>query len=121
VVQASVVDTGQLSWSDVARVLSSAPARIGRISGQGQPIAVGAPGELTLVDPAARRVFGRADLSGLSANSPYLDMALPGRVLATFHRGIATVLNGELREADEVARLNAAHVHSRANGALTHG
>jgi dihydroorotase len=105
VVQASVVDTGQLSWADVARVLSAAPARIGRISGQGQAIAVGAPAELTLVDPAARRVFGRADLSGLSANSPYLDMALPGRVVATFHGGTATVLDGELRDAHEVATL----------------
>ena len=111
VVQASVVHTGQLDWADVARVLSTAPARIGRITGQGHRLEVGAPAELTLHDPAARRVFGRADLSGLSANSPYLEMALPGRVMATFHRGTATVLDGELRPADEVADANGVRIH----------
>ena len=111
VVQASVVQTGQLDWADVARVLSTAPARIGRITGQGHRLEVGAPAELTLHDPAARRSFSRTDLSGLSANSPYLEMALPGRVMATFHRGTATVLDGELRPADEVAEANGVRAH----------
>jgi len=111
VVQASVVQTGQLDWADVARVLSTAPARIGRITGQGHRLEVGAPAELILHDPAARRSFSRTDLSGLSANSPYLEMALPGRVMATFHRGTATVLDGELRPADEVAEANGVRAH----------
>ncbi len=111
VVQASVVQTGQLDWADVARVLSTTPARIGRITGQGHRLEVGAPAELTLHDPAARRSFSRTDLSGLSANSPYLEMALPGRVMATFHRGTATVLDGELRPADEVAEANGVRAH----------
>ncbi|MFO7689746.1 MAG: dihydroorotase [Cryobacterium sp.] len=111
VVQAAVVNTGQLDWADVARVLSTAPARIGRIPGQGHRLEVGAPAELTLYDPAASRSFGPGDLSGLSANSPYLEMTLPGRVLATFHRGTATVLDGELRPADEVATANGVGSH----------
>jgi dihydroorotase len=105
VVHASVVENGLLDWAGVARVLSEAPARIGRISGQGQPLAVGSPAELTLYDPAASREFATNDLAGKGVNSPYLGMTLPGRVQATFHRGYATVQGGILRDADEVAAL----------------
>ncbi|THG35305.1 dihydroorotase [Glaciibacter flavus] len=98
VVHASVVEDGLLDWSDVARVLSSAPARIGRLRGQGQELAVGSPAELTLYDPAASREFGTGDLAGRSVNSPYLGRTLPGRVMATFHNGYATVLDGRVEE-----------------------
>ena len=98
VVHASVVEDGLLGWSDVARVLSSAPARIGRIRGQGHELAVGSPAELTLYDPAASREFSTADLAGRSVNSPYLGRTLPGRVVATFHNGYATALDGRVVE-----------------------
>jgi dihydroorotase len=94
VVQASVVDTGLLDWTDVARVLSQTPARIGRLRGQGEAIAVGAAPEVTLYDPSTRHDFGIADLAGRSINSPYLGRSLPGSVVATFHNGYATVLDG---------------------------
>ena len=38
------------------RVLSTAPARIGRVADHGRPIAVGEPANVTLVDPGIRRV-----------------------------------------------------------------
>ena len=103
VVQAAVVDSGQLSWADVARVLSSTPAEIGQLAGYDAPFAVGAPAHLTLIDPAARRTFGVEQLHGKSVNSPYLGRDLPGRVVATVHRGVPTVLDGELRPQEEVA------------------
>ncbi|MET0726619.1 MAG: dihydroorotase [Leifsonia sp.] len=105
VVHAAVVETGLLDWSDVARVLSATPARIGRISGQGEAIVVGAAAEVTLYDPAVRRAFGTDDLAGRSTNSPYLGMSLPGQVMATFHRGYATVLDGAVRDAAEIAAI----------------
>ena len=43
VVQKAVVDTGMLSWADVARVLSKTPARIGLLDGHGTPLDVGQP------------------------------------------------------------------------------
>jgi dihydroorotase len=113
VVHAAVVASGLLGWADVERVLSRTPARIGRITGQGNPIAVGSPAELTLYDPSATRVFGRADLAGSSTNSPYLEMTLPGEVRATFHRGYATVLDGVVRSGSEIA--------ADRSGAATHG
>jgi dihydroorotase len=104
VVHAAMVETGLMGWADVARVLSEAPARIGRLAGHGTPIAAGAPAELTLYDPSASGEFDLARLAGRSVNSPYLGRSLPGRVVATFHRGYATLLDGAVRPADEVAR-----------------
>lgn len=95
VVQQTMVDTGRMTWADVARVLSENPARIGRITGsQGRPVAVGEPANLTLVDPAATRAIeGRTQVTA-SDNTPFAGMELPGRVVATFLRGRATVLDG---------------------------
>lgn len=102
VVQQTMVDTGRMTWADVARVLSENPARIGRIDeahgrqggGQGRPIAVGEPANLTLVDPTATRAIdGRTQVTA-SDNTPFAGMELPGRVVATFLRGRATVLDG---------------------------
>ncbi|AYF99105.1 dihydroorotase [Protaetiibacter intestinalis] len=104
VVQAAMVDTGLIGWADVARVLSRTPAEIGRLAGYDAPFEVGAPAHLTLVDPTATRVFGLAELHGKGVNSPYLGRELPGRVVATLHGGVPTVLDGVLREAEEVAR-----------------
>ena len=95
VVQQTMVDTGRMTWADVARVLSENPARIGRINAtQGRTIAVGEPANLTLVDPgASRSIDGRTQVTA-SANTPFAGMELPGRVVATFLRGRATVLDG---------------------------
>lgn len=98
VVQATMVDTGRMTWADVARVMSSNPARIGRIDEgelpQGRPVAVGEPANLTLVDPGARTVVDPAAQGTASDNSPFRGTELPGRVVATFLRGRATVLDG---------------------------
>jgi dihydroorotase len=104
VVQTAMVDTGLLDWADVARVLSAAPAAIGRLDGYDAAFQVGSPAHLTLVDPTARSTFGVEHLKGRSVNSPYLGVELPGRVMATVHSGVPTVLDGELRPAEEVAR-----------------
>jgi len=96
VVQQAVVDTGMLTWDDVARVMSIAPARIGRLDDAGTELTVGAPASLVLYDPAPVRAFTREDLRGRSVNSPYLDRELPGSVRWTFFRGRATVRDGSV-------------------------
>lgn len=104
VVQAAVVDTGLLDWSDVARVLSSKPAEIGRLEGYDAAFGIGSPANLTLVDPTAKRAFSADDLHGRSTNSPYLGRTLPGRVIATLHEGRPTVLDGGLLDPEAVRR-----------------
>lgn len=102
VVQQAVVDTGMLTWDDVARVMSAAPARIGRLSGAGTPLAAGRPASLTLYDPRPVRRFTDADLHGRSVNSPYLDRELPGEVRWTFFGGVVTVAEGAVLSAPGV-------------------
>ncbi len=99
VVHLAMVETGLLEWSDVARVMSETPARIGRLAGHGTPIAAGQPAEITLYDPAAGGAFSVDDLRGRSRNSPYLGRELPGRVMWTIHRGRPTLADGVLVEA----------------------
>ncbi|MDD9208203.1 dihydroorotase [Georgenia sp. 10Sc9-8] len=102
VVQQTMVETGRMTWADVARVLSAAPARIGRVAGQGRPLVVGEPANLTLVDPAARRPVDPGEQLSRSRNTPYAGRELPGRVMSTFHRGGPTVLDGAPVAREEV-------------------
>jgi dihydroorotase len=96
VVQETMVDTGLLTWAEVADRMSFAPARIGAVADHGRPLAAGEPANLTLVDPAARRAIDPRESASLSRNTPYAGMELPGRVVATFLRGVPTVLDGRL-------------------------
>jgi dihydroorotase len=103
VVQTAMIDTGMLDWSDIARIMSSAPAEIGRLDGYSSALEAGTVAHLTLVDPAARRNWAVGDLRGRSTNSPYLGTELSGAIIATVHQGVPTVINGELRPVEEVA------------------
>jgi dihydroorotase len=94
VVTEAMLETGLMGWDDVARVLSHAPARIGRVAGHGRPLAAGEPANLTLVDPAARYRVDPAAMATQGRNSPFAGRELPGRVVATFLRGTPTVLDG---------------------------
>jgi dihydroorotase len=96
VVQLAMVSTGLLDWAGVADRMSVRPARIGRAAGHGQPVSPSAPGNIALYDPAAapERV-DPATHASKSRNSPFAGIALPGRVVATFLRGTATVIDGK--------------------------
>jgi dihydroorotase len=102
VVQAAMVETGLLGWSEVERAMSRRPAEIGGLVDVARPIGEGRPADLVLIDPTARRTLSLADLAGRSTNSPYLGQELPGRVVATVFRGTPTVLDGRLLEPDEI-------------------
>jgi dihydroorotase len=97
VVQETMVDPGLLDWAAVADRMSHAPARIGRVHDHGRPLEEGQPANLVLYDPAVRRAVDPTDSASLSRNTPYAGMELPGRVVATFLHGKATVLDGKLQ------------------------
>jgi len=96
VVSTVMVESGLMDWADVVRVMSVNPARIAGLEGHGQEIAVGAPANITLVDPTAQVVVDREDSASLSRNNPWHGRTLTGRVVATFLRGRPTVLDGSL-------------------------
>jgi len=87
---------GLLSWQQVAERMSYAPARIGRLTAHGRPVAVGEPANLTLVDPTAEWVVDPAALASRARNTPFAGRQLPVRVVATYLRGNPTVLDGKL-------------------------
>ena len=96
VVQQTMVDTGLMTWAEVAERMSSKPAAIGGLTGHGRPVSVDEPANLVLVDPAYRGTVNPDAFATRSRNTPYRGLDLPGRVIATFLRGRATVLDGEL-------------------------
>ncbi|MFM2412666.1 MAG: hypothetical protein RLZZ587_999 [Actinomycetota bacterium] len=100
IVQSTLVDTGHITWSDAARLLSVTPAEIGRVAGYDAPLTVGARANITLVDPAHRGIWGTDRLAGGSRNTPFSGIELPGRVMSTIFRGTETVIDGAV--VDEV-------------------
>jgi len=99
-VQEALVDTGLLDWAGVADRMSVRPARIGRLTGQGRPLAEGSPGNVTLVDPQARWDVDPAGQQTASRNTPFAARTMHGRVVATFLRGRPTVLDGRPQELE---------------------
>jgi dihydroorotase len=91
----SIVLTLDLGWDTIAERMSRAPARIAGLAGHGLDPAPGVPANLTLVDPAARWTVDPTALASRSRNTPYAGMELPGQVVATFLRGVPTVLDGK--------------------------
>jgi len=96
VVQHTMVDNGLLTWPQVASRMSVQPAVIGQLAQHGRPLSPGEPANVVLYDPQSRQAVDTASLVSKSRNSPYVGMTLPGRVVATFLRGHATVLDGRL-------------------------
>lgn len=100
VVHQALVIPGHLDWDGVARVMSTTPAAIGKVSGYDTPLGVGSPAHLTLYDPSAR---GLAVMSvSQSSNNPYADITLPGRIHTTVFGGVVTVRDGAVVEPDLV-------------------
>ena len=97
IVQETMVDPGLLDWAGVAERMSHAPARIGRVADHGQPARGRRAGQRRALRPGRHAAWSTPPRSAsLSRNTPYAGMELPGRVVATFLRGQATVLDGKL-------------------------
>ena len=94
VVVEAMVSTGLLDWAGVADRMSFRPALIGRVAGQGRPLAVGEPANITLIDPVATWTVVPRDLAGRSHNTPYGGRSLPARVVTTIFGGRITVDDG---------------------------
>lgn len=94
VVVETMVAPGLLTWRDVARVMSEAPAAIVGLPDQGRPLAVGEPANLTVVNPDATWRVQGTDLASRSDNTPYESMTLPATVTLTMLRGKVTARDG---------------------------
>ncbi|MEC7000601.1 MAG: dihydroorotase, partial [Actinomycetota bacterium] len=90
------IESGLLSWRDLADRMSTIPARIGQVPDQGMPIAPGSAANLTVWDPSAQGTLEVDALVGKSGNSPYLGRWMPGAVRHVLFRGHPTVVDGVL-------------------------
>ena len=84
------------SWSDIARVMSTNPARIAGLTGQGQALVAGSPAHVVLIDPDAEVTVDRDASASLSRNNPWHGRTLTGRVVHTVYAGRVTVRDGAL-------------------------
>jgi dihydroorotase len=90
VVIETMINSGLLSWSELANRMSIMPAHIARLSGQGQPLAIGEPANAVLIDPSARAVVDRDASASLARNNPWHGRELPDPVVATIWAGRVT-------------------------------
>ncbi|MCA0252300.1 MAG: dihydroorotase [Actinobacteria bacterium] len=90
VVMEVMVHTGRMDWPTLVARMSTTPAEIGRVAGQGRPVAIGEPANLVLVDPSARAVVERDASASRSRNNPYHGLNLPDPVVATYWAGRPT-------------------------------
>ncbi|KXP04368.1 dihydroorotase [Tsukamurella tyrosinosolvens] len=88
------VETGDLSWRDVARVMSEKPAQIARLDDQGRPIGVGEPANLTLVDPDLGWTVRADELASRSRNTPFAELSFRAKPVLTVLRGRVTARDG---------------------------
>lgn len=95
IVAEAMVSTGLLDWDGVAERMSRTPARIAGLSGHGRSLAVGEPANVVLIDPNSPWTVDPSASASISRNNPYAGRQLPARVVATFLRGRATVLEGK--------------------------
>lgn len=103
VVAGAMVDTSLMSWADLADRMSTAPARIGGYTDHGQGVTVGANANLAIVNPTLSWKVDRDLVASRSRNTPYHGMELQASVVATFFRGVPTVLNSQLvRRSDDI-------------------
>jgi dihydroorotase len=80
-----LVEPGILSLPDLLARMSTVPARLFQLPGGS--LAVGAPADLVIIDPARRWVVRREQLRSKSANSPFLGETLVGQADATIVAG----------------------------------
>ena len=96
VVQKTMVKTGLLNWAQVADRMSITPAKIGRATGQGIELAVGAPANITIYDPNKSRVVVAEEQISKSKNTPFSGITLPGEVRHVFFKGKPTMISTEM-------------------------
>ena len=87
----TMINTGASDWDSLVSRTSLTPARIARLGdGLGVRPVIGAPANLTVIDPQRRAVVDRDASASLSRNNPYHGRELPDPVMITISAGSVT-------------------------------
>jgi len=76
--------------------MSLTPAKIGRATGQGISLAVGAPANICIYDPSKNKVVVAQEQISKSKNTPFEGIDLPGQVRHVFFQGKPTMISTEM-------------------------
>jgi dihydroorotase len=96
IVQMTMIESGLMSWQQVADRMSYAPAAIGGYKDHGLKIAKGALANLVVINPTKSWHVDRDLVLSNSSNTPYHGHELPGVVLHTFFKGKQSLSNGSV-------------------------
>lgn len=93
-----LVTPGVLTLTELVAKLSTNPAKLLGLEGQGGPVAAGAPANLVVFDPDGIWTVEPATFASLSRNSMWAGRQLKGRVLHTVFGGRLVVRDGMVGE-----------------------
>lgn len=96
-----LVEPGHLTLVQAIERLSTAPARILGLEGQGT-LATGTEANVVVFDPSVSWTVDPARLQSLSRNTPFGGMELKGRAVHTFFKGRQTVKDGAVLTLENV-------------------
>jgi dihydroorotase len=96
VVATVMLKNDQMNWSDIARVMSETPAKIGQLSDHGRPIKENEIANLCVIDPNLEWTVDANQTHSLSKNNPYHGLKLRSKVIHTIHKGKFTFKSGEI-------------------------
>lgn len=99
----ALVGTGLIGWPRLIWLMTVGPAVLCGLDRLGLgALAVGGPGDVTLIDPGLEWVVGESDLAGRSRNTPFLGHRLRGRAVGTVVGGVVAWRHGSLRANREL-------------------
>ncbi|WGW13797.1 dihydroorotase [Saxibacter everestensis] len=96
IVKKAMIDTGLMTWPDLARVLSTRPAEIAGLEQQGGGLAAGDAAQLVLIDPDRQFTVDAATMATAGRNTPFAGLELSGSIRHTFLYGHPVVADGAL-------------------------
>lgn len=99
----ALVTSGVIQWPRLVAMMTIEPARLCGLDKIGGGVGlgslhVGAPGDVTVIDPKLEWTIGESDIAGMSRNTPFLGRKVKGRATAT-------IVGGEVKW--ELAGVNA--------------
>lgn len=96
-----LVEPGHLTLTQAVEKLSTAPARILGLDGQGT-LEVGSPANLVVFDTTTEWTVDPSSFASKSENTPFTGRELKGSVLHTFFEGVQTVRDGRVQSSELV-------------------
>ena len=106
VIMGELVTNGLLTLGAMVRRMSTTPARILGLEGQGGPVVPGAWANLVVFDPGARWTVDPGAFASRSRNCPWAGKELVGRVLLTVFHGRLVGRDGQVLTGAPVGMLS---------------